>query len=121
MLYPYDNLKSGLSRKEKRRLTKQLPEQYLAYRRHSIHCDSCEYCKLIERGDVPMPQMTCPQCGGVPNSRQHVYQNLSKSQPSLIDSRHHEISFPKDSHLILPNENFQIIDDDDFELSQMYP
>ena len=62
-----------------------------------------------------MPQMTCPQCGEVPNSRQHVYRNLSKSQPSLIDTRQHEISFPKDSRLILLNDNFQIIDDDNFE------
>ena len=119
--FKYNNRKTGLSHKEQRRLTKRLPEQYLAFRRHRIHCDSCEYCKLIERGDVPMPPMTCPQCGEVPSSRQHVYRNLSKSQPSLIDSRHYEISFPKASHLILPNENFHIIDGDDFEISQMYP
>ena len=50
-----------------------------------------------------------------------VNRNLSKSQPSLIDSRHQEISFPKYSHLILPNDNFEIIDDDDFDISQMYP
>ena len=68
-----------------------------------------------------MPQMTCPQCGEVPNSRQHVYRNLSKSQPSLIDSRHHAISFPKHSHPILPDDNVQTIDEDDFEISQMYP
>ena len=89
---------------DKRRSTRQLLELYLAYGRHCIHCESRENCNLMDRGDVPMPRVTCPQCEKVTNGRQQPHQNVSNSHPSLIDSRHHEISSPENSNLTLPNE-----------------
>ena len=106
---------------DKRRSTKRLLELYLAYGRHCIHSESCEYYKLMDGRDVPMPRITCPQCEKVTNGRQQYHQNVSNSHPSLIDSHHHEISSPKNSNLTLPNEKWQLIaDDNDFKLYQVY-
>ena len=90
--------------KDNRRSTKRLLELYLAYGRHCIHCESRENCNLMDRGDVPSPRVTCPQCEKITNGRQQPHQNVSNSHPSLIDGRNHEISSPKNSNLTLQNE-----------------
>ena len=107
--------------KDNRRLTKRLSELYLAYGRHCIHCESCKFFKLMDWWYVPIPQITCSQCGKVPNGRQQLHLNLSNSHRSLIDSRHHGISSPINSYLTPPNENLQLIsEDNDFKHYQVY-
>ena len=39
----------------------------------------CEHCKLIDKGDVAMYQITCPQCGEIPPGRRHLYPNISST------------------------------------------
>ena len=33
----------------------------------------CPHCKLIDSGDVACYQLTCPECGEIPPSRNHLY------------------------------------------------
>ena len=37
----------------------------------------CNHCKLIDSGDVVLYQITCPECGGIPPSRKHLYSTLT--------------------------------------------
>ena len=78
---------NGVTYKAKRRFSKQLSEktQYLADRRHSTtayhnyshQTRPCEHCKMIDKGDVAMYQVTCPKCGEIPNSRKHLFPNIT--------------------------------------------
>jgi len=32
---------------------------------------------MIDKGDVAMYQVTCPKCGEIPNSRKHLFPNIT--------------------------------------------
>ena len=51
---------------------------------HYFRRRPCAHCKLIDKGDVALYQVTCPQCGEIPPSRTHLYPNLSSTDVGLI-------------------------------------
>lgn len=94
LLLEYYIRQNGVNYKAKRRFSKQLSEktQYLADRRHSTtayhnyshQTRPCEHCKMIDKGDVAMYQVTCPKCGEIPNSRKHLFPNITTTDVSII-------------------------------------
>lgn len=49
-----------------------------------IKSTPCNHCKLIDNGDVALYQITCPECGEVPQSRKHLYSGITNTEVNIL-------------------------------------
>ena len=49
-----------------------------------IKSNPCNHCKLIDKGDVALYQITCPECGEVPQSRKHLYSGITNAEVNIL-------------------------------------